>query len=145
MKCELVTLTGLKFSEDVYEVILPTTTGTIAVFPGHMPLVTLAVPGVISVRRTRTTADDAVEHFATNGGVIEIGNDYVRVLVDEADHADEIVETEAKQALERAKQLRAEAKDTVSLEHAQALIDRQAVRLKVAELRRHRHQRRPQQ
>lgn len=136
MKLELVTLTGLKFSEDVYEVVLPTSTGGIAVFPKHMPLVTLAVPGVISVRRTRTTADDQMEHFATNGGVIEIGNDFVRVLVDEADHADEIVEAETQKALERAKKLREDAKDKVSLEHAQTLVDRQAVRLKVAELRR---------
>ncbi len=57
MKLELVTLTGLKFQEDVYEVILPTATGTIAVFPKHMPLVSLAVPGVISVRRQRNTPE----------------------------------------------------------------------------------------
>ena len=136
MKLELVTLTGLKFSEDVYEVTAPTSTGIISIFPGHMPLVTLATVGVISVRRTRAVADDDREHFATNGGVIEIGNNYVRVLVDEADHADEIVESETKSALERAQKLRSEAKDKVSLEHAQALVDRHAVRLKVAELRR---------
>lgn len=138
MKLELVTLTGLKFSDDVYEVVLPTSTGTIAVFKNHMPLVTLATPGVISVRTTAGTTDDKMDHFATNGGVIEIGNDYVRVLVDEADHADEIVESEARNALERAQKLRDEAKDKVSLEHAQALVDRHAVRLKVAELRRRR-------
>lgn len=136
MKLELVTLTGLKFSDDVYEVVLPTSTGSIAVFPNHMPLVTLATPGVISVRRSAGAGDDKMDHFATNGGVIEVGNTYVRVLVDEADHADEIVESEAKNALERAQKLRDEAKDKVSLEHAQALVDRHAVRLKVAELRR---------
>jgi F-type H+-transporting ATPase subunit epsilon len=136
MKLELVTLTGLKFSDDVYEVVLPTSTGSIAVLPNHMPLVTLATPGVISVRRTRATADDDMEHFATNGGVVEVSNDFVRLLVDEADHADEIVESEAREALERAQQMKQEAKDTVSLERAQALVDRQAVRLKVAELRR---------
>lgn len=143
MKLELVTLNGLKLNEDVYEVVLPTGDGTVAVFPGHMPLVTLAVPGVISVRPKRTTPDDEMEHFATNGGVIEIGNDFVRVLVDEADHADEIVASEAEEALKRAKELKAEAKDQLSIEHAQSTIDRQAVRLKVAELRRHRRSRRP--
>jgi F-type H+-transporting ATPase subunit epsilon len=141
MKLELVTLNGLKLGEDVYEVVLPTSDGTVAVFPGHMPVVTLAVPGVISVRPQRTTPDDDMEHYATNGGVIEIGNDFVRVLVDEADHADEIVASEAEEALKHAQQLKAEAKDQVTLEHAQSLIDRQAVRLKVAELRRHRHKR----
>lgn len=141
MKLELVTLTGLKFAEDVYEVVLPTATGTIAVLPGHMPLVTLATSGVISVRKARATADDDMEHFATNGGVIEVGNDYVRVLVDEADHADEIVESEAQKALELAQKLRDEASDSVSLEKAQSMVDRHAVRLKVAELRRRRSRR----
>lgn len=141
MKLELVTLTGLKFEGDVYEVVLPTSTGTIAVFKNHMPLVTLATPGVISVRRTAGMGDDKMDHFATNGGVIEVGNDYVRVLVDEADHADEIVESEARTALERAQKLKGDAKDKVSLEHAQALVDRHAVRLKVAELRRRHHTR----
>jgi F-type H+-transporting ATPase subunit epsilon len=139
MKCELVTLAGLKLDEDVYEVVLPTSDGTIAVFANHMPLVTLAAPGVISVRKKSSTPDDQMDHYATNGGVIEIGNSLVRVLVDEADHADEIVESEAKSALERAQAMKAEAKDELSLEHAQALIDRQAVRLKVAELRRRHH------
>ncbi len=60
----------------------------------------------------------------------------VRVLVDEADRGDEIVEAESRQALERAHKLREQASDKVSLEHAQALVDRHAVRLKVAELRR---------
>lgn len=140
MKLELVTLTGLKFQEDVYEVVLPTSTGEIAVFPNHMPLVTLAMPGVISVRRKPTEADADMDHFATNGGVIEIGNDFVRVLVDEADRGDEIVESEARAALERAQKMKDDAGDGVSLEKAQALVDRHAVRLKVAELRR-RHRR----
>lgn len=140
MKLELVTLTGLKFQEDVYEVVLPTSTGAIAVFPNHMPLVTLATPGVISVRRKAGAADADMDHFATNGGVIEIGNDFVRVLVDEADHGDEIVESEARAALERAQKMKDEAGDSVSLEKAQSMVDRQAVRLKVAELRR-RHRR----
>jgi len=139
MKLELVTLNGLKFADDVYEVVLPTSTGTVAVFPGHMPLVSIAVPGVISVRKTRATKDDDMDHYATNGGVIEIGNEYVRVLVDEADHADDIVASEAQKALEHAQKLKAEASDSVSLEKAQSLVDRQAVRLKVAELRRRRH------
>ena len=140
MKLELVTLTGLKFQEDVYEVVLPTSTGEIAVFPNHMPLVTLAMPGVISVRRKPTEADADMDHFATNGGVIEIGNDFVRVLVDEADRGDELVESEARAGLEREQKMKDDADDGVSLVKAQAVVDRHAVRLKVAELRR-RHRR----
>jgi F-type H+-transporting ATPase subunit epsilon len=132
----LVTLDGTKFGEDVHEVILPTPQGYIAVFENHAPLVSLASPGIISVRRKENHADDMMEHFATNGGVIEVEGNTIRILADEADAADEINETEVQKALERAKELRANAKDQVSLHHAQQLMDRSAVRLKVAGLRR---------
>jgi len=138
---ELVTLDGTKFGQEVYEVQLPTTEGYIGVFPNHAPLVAVAVPGIISIRHKASDPDDLMDHFATNGGVIEILDDKVRVLVDEADKADEINEAEMQRALERAHKLKAEAKDQVSLDHAQSLIDRTAVRLKVSELKRKRKSR----
>ncbi len=136
IKFELVTLDGTKFREEVHEVILPTADGYIAVFSQHAPLVSLAVPGVISIRRKPNHPDDMLEHFASHGGVIEVLDDTVKMLVDEADSAEEINETEIRKALERAQKLRSEAKDKVSLDHAQQMIDRSAVRLKVADLRR---------
>ncbi len=137
IRFELVTLDGTKFGEDVHEVVLPTPDGYIAVFLEHMPLVTLASPGVISIRRRAGDPDSRLEYYATNGGVIEIGNNRVRVLVDEADHENEINEQEARKAFENAQRLHRESRDRMSLEHAQSLVDRQASRLKVAELRRH--------
>lgn len=136
MRLQLVTLTGTKFDEDVYEVILPTLDGQIGVLPGHMPLVSVATSGVIEVRRDAKDPDSARETFATSGGVIEVEGDKLRVLVDEADNADEINEAEAEAAHQRALQMKKEAKDEVSLEKAQALLDRSAVRLQVAQVRR---------
>lgn len=135
---ELVTLDGTKFSEEVYDIILPTPQGYIGIFPHHIPLVSLASPGIISVRRNQRDRDDQREYFATNGGAIEILDNVVRVLVDEADHEDEINEKEAQQAFEKAQALRATAKDRLSLEQAQSSVDREATRLKVADLRRRR-------
>lgn len=138
---ELVTLDGVKFAQEVYEVILPTPDGYIAVLPHHSPIVSIAVPGIISIRHKQGEYDELMERFATNGGVIEVVNNKVRVLADEADHEDEINEAEAQKAFDRAQELRSKAKDQVSLDHAQSLIDRQSVRLKVAELKRHRRSR----
>jgi len=137
---QLISLAGVKFDEDIYEVLLPTLEGTIGVLPGHMPLIAAATNGVISVRRNMRDPDFLMEHFATNGGVIEVANDTLKVLVDEADHAEEINEAEAKAAHERALKLKAEATDEVSLERAQALVDRTSVRLQVAGLKRRSHQ-----
>jgi len=138
MKLELITLLGIKVDQDVYEVILPTAAGEISVFPSHEPLVTVAVPGVIAVRYNKTDTNDQLDYFAISGGVIEISQTNVRVLVDEADHGDDIIEAESKAALERAIEMRDNATNQVELEKAHQLVDRHAVRLKVADLRRRR-------
>ncbi len=137
---QLISLDGVKFSEEVYEIILPTMDGEIGVLPGHMPLVSVAQRGVISVRRNSNEPDDMMMHFAISGGAIEVSDNTLQVLVDEADASDEISEEEAREAHERALKLKAEAKDQVSLDQAQALIDRSAVRLQVASLK-HRRRR----
>jgi F-type H+-transporting ATPase subunit epsilon len=137
---QLVSLSGKKFDEDVYEVILPTLDGEIGVLQDHMPLVSVATTGAIAVRRNAKDSDAQREYFATNGGAIEVADNTLRVLVDEADHAEELNEAEAQKALERANKMKAEAKDQVSLEHAQTMVDRHTVRLHVAGLKR-RHQR----
>jgi len=138
---QLVSLSGTKFDDDAYEIVLPTLDGEIGVLQDHMPLVSVATTGVIAVRRDARDSDAARDFFAISGGVVEVSHNSLRVLVDEADHADDINEAEAEAAMERAKQLKAEASDEVSLEHAQALVDRHAVRLQVAGLKR-RHQKR---
>jgi F-type H+-transporting ATPase subunit epsilon len=138
---QLVSLTGTQFDDDVYEVVLPTLDGEIGVLAHHMPLVSVADYGVIAVRKQPRDSDREREYFACSGGAIEVSDNTLRVLVDEADHADDISEAEAQAAHERAQKMLAEAKDQVSLEHAQALVDRSSSRLHVAGLKR-RHQRR---
>ncbi|HEU5187749.1 MAG TPA: ATP synthase F1 subunit epsilon [Candidatus Saccharimonadales bacterium] len=139
MKLQLVTLDGVKFDQDVYEVIAPTATGHIAVFDNHEPLVNVAVAGVLTVVHEAGDPEEKRDHFAIEGGIIEINQHSVRILVDDAAHSSEIIEGEAREALERAYTFRDQSKDKLSLEHAQVLIDRESTRLKVAELRRHRH------
>lgn len=133
---ELITITGVKLKETVYEVKLPTPQGQIAVFKNHAPLVTLASTGVITVRMKDNTPDDLQDNYAIDSGLIEIANDTVRVLVDEAEKDSEVSAKEAEEALQQAKKLRADAKDQVSLDKAQALVDRQATRLQIANLKR---------
>lgn len=135
---QLVTLTGKKFDEEVYEVVLPTLDGEIGVLDHHMPLISVATNGVISIRKTSKVPDSQMEHYATYGGVIEVADNTLRVLVDEADNSDEINEAEVEKALRLAEKMKSEAKDQSSLEHAQTLVDRQYVRLRVAGLRRQR-------
>lgn len=134
MRFELVTLMGIKLDQDIYQATIDTADGEISVYPDHEPLVTIAAPGVISVRTHKDRDDE--EFFAISGGVVEISGARIRVLVDEAEHGDDIVEAESQAALERALRLRDEAQDQIELEKAHQLIDRHQVRLRVADLRR---------
>lgn len=138
MHLQMITLQGVRVDQDIYELIAPTSSGEIAIFPGHEPLVTLAVPGALAVRQQKGDPDTKLEYFAISGGIIEISQTAIRVLVDEADHGDDIVEAESQAALERALKLRDEAADQIDLDKAHQLIDRHQVRLRVADLRRRR-------
>ena len=141
MHLQLITLTGVSLDQDIYELMAPTTAGDIAVFPGHEPLVTMAAPGALAVRVNKEDKDDKLHYFAISGGIIDITPNHIRVLVDEADAGEDITEAESKAALDRALKLRDNAKSQVDIEKAAQLIDRQRVRLRVAELqRRHRRQ-----
>ena len=139
MKFELITLSGVKLDQEIYSATIPTIDGEISVFPSHEPLVTMAKNGVIAV--TSKKDGDEVEYFAISGGVVEITHERIRVLVDEADHGEDIIEAETKAALDRAIKLRDETDDQVEREKAHQLIDRHLVRLKVADLQRRKRQR----
>lgn len=138
---ELVTLEGVLHSSECYEVILPTEQGQIAIFPNHAPLVATAVAGVVSVRKRASDKDEDMLHFAVDSGVVEINDKRVRLLAEEAESADSIDQMQAQAALHRARELQAQARDRVSLADATALIERQAARLKVAELKRRKQNR----
>lgn len=138
---ELVTPEGPKFSESVWEVIIPTYEGQIAVLPHHTSLVATVVPGVLSVRRRSDDADDALEHIACAGGVAVIDDKRVRILADVAEHAHDIDELRAKEALTQAQALKKTAADQVTAADAAGVIELNLARLKVAGLRRRRRTR----
>ncbi len=136
MHFELLTLTGAKFQGEVTQVSLTTVDGQIGILPHHEELTAIAVPGPVRVRERG--GKESV--FATFGGLLEIDPDgTTRLLADEAEHADELVQAEIEKALEMAEQLKAAAKDKHELARAQQLVDRQTVRLGVAKLRRRPH------
>jgi F-type H+-transporting ATPase subunit epsilon len=133
----LVAQTGVKFDDQVYEVVLPTVDGQIAVLNDHMPIVTVIDAGVLMIRRDSKDPDSKLELYATYGGVIDVKDNQLEVLVDEADHADSLDQAEAELAYDKAVALKNQAKDAISLNHAQSLLDRSQVRLQVINLRKH--------
>lgn len=132
---QLITLSGRHIDQDIYELVVPTTAGEIAINEGHAPLLGAVAPGVlrISYRKDANEADQ--ERFGVYTGTIEVLNGQIKLLVDEVDTPESVVTSEAEAALKRAQELKAKAKDAVSIAEAQTMMDRQAVRLKLADLK----------
>jgi F-type H+-transporting ATPase subunit epsilon len=135
LEFELLTLAGVKYKGEAREVHVRTATGEMGILPHHENLTTIVMPGPVTI-----TTKTGVEHVASFGGILQIVDNHVRLLADEAEHADELIHEEIEAALEYAKTLQANAKTKFEMHHAQTLVDRHAVRLQVAGMRR-RHKR----
>lgn len=136
LQLKLVTLLGEKYNEPIYEVTLPSKLGPVTIFPGHEPLVTLLNPGAMTIRRHKDDPDMKLEFLALSGGIARITQGEVVILTNEAESDSEIAEKEAKEAYERAVAAANAVTDYIELEEAKRLVQHQAARLKVAELRR---------
>lgn len=136
----LITPEKTAINESIYEAILPTTTGQIAVLPGHIPLVTLLSPGVISIRHRKEDSDQELSHLATSGGFVEVTAGQIKVMADTADRADDLDELKIEEAKQQAIRQRDEAKDEVAYADAVGRLELELARLRVVNLKR-RHRR----
>jgi F-type H+-transporting ATPase subunit epsilon len=139
MQFELLTLTGTKFSGEALQVDLATEEGELGVLPFHENLTAIAKAGPVSI----SMKNGDKEIYAIFGGLLDVTDNRVRLLADEAEHAQDLVESQIEAALKHAEQLKSAARDKVELARAQELIDRQVVRLGVAKMRRHQGSPRP--
>jgi F-type H+-transporting ATPase subunit epsilon len=95
---EIATPERLLASEQAVRAQIPAQTGYIGVLPGHAPL--LACLGIGAL--TYTTPEDHRYAIAIKSGFLEILDNHVRVLTDEAEKGQEIDLTEAEKALKKA-------------------------------------------
>jgi F-type H+-transporting ATPase subunit epsilon len=130
---QLITLSGRHIDEEVHELRVPTTAGEIAINGGHAPLLGAVAPGVLTIFKKRGATAQDIEELGVYSGTVEVLNNTIRLLVDEIDTPEDVVEHEAEVAFRRAQELKEKAGDAVSLADAQSMMDRQAVRLKLAD------------
>ena len=100
LRLEIVTPQAVVFSEDVDMVTFPGSEGQMGVYPQHVPLITMLVPGEIIVNR------NGVETFLAVGeGLVEVTAKKVAIVTDMAIPSERIDEAMAEEA-----RLRAEAR-----------------------------------
>ena len=139
MQLQIITLSGVFLDKEIFEVDVPTTAGEIAINAGHAPLAGAIKPGLLTIKHTKSDPSSKWDLIAVYEGTVEVLRNIVTVLVDDVDTLEEVSEAEAEKALSRAKEITAKAGDAVSLAEAQSMIDRSAVRLQLASLKRHKN------
>jgi F-type H+-transporting ATPase subunit epsilon len=132
-RLEIVTAERILFEGDVDVVVAPGSEGELGVLPHHAAIMTTLSPGEL---RYRTDGEE--NYYVVHGGFMEVRGDLVVVLADAAEHVNEIDETRAEEASERAQQRIAARGEDIDLERALASLRRAQVRLLITRRRRSR-------
>ena len=101
---EIVTPDAKVFSEEVDQVIVPTSNGKIGVLPHHVPVIDKLVAGDLKVIK-----DGQTEYLAVGSGFVEVYSEKVSVLTDEAIQIGDRDESDIEDAVKRAQQALEEA------------------------------------
>ena len=131
MKLEIVTAERVVYSDEVEVVVAPGIEGELGILPHHASLLTVLQPGEL-----RVVKDGQEEIMAVSGGFLEVLGNTVTVLADTAEHAEEINEERAQEAVRHAQERLAAHPSDLDLEQAIKALQRAQVRVNVAHRRR---------
>lgn len=129
MSLQLTVVTPEKqlLSEEVDEIIVPTTNGELTILPEHAALLAQLTPGELTIKK-----GSKADHLVVVGGFMEVGKNMVTILADYAIHGKDISEAAAQQAKDRAEKAMKEKKSDVDFATAEAEFRRAILELRVA-------------
>ncbi len=126
---EVITPSKSAYNAEVVSVTVPGSKGNFQVLFNHAPILSSLEIGKIKI--VEQNNDEKI--FATGGGMIEVLNNRVLILVESFESADEIDVERAERALERAKERLAHKNDpNIDVARAEAALKRALNRLKIA-------------
>ena len=134
MQLDIVTAEGVTYSDQVSVVVAPGVEGELGILPNHTQLLTILQPG--ELRIVKDGEDDTL--IALGGGFLEVMKNRVVILADTAERADDIDESRAEDAVNRAREQLDNRTADMDLERALASLRRSQTRLKVVRRRRER-------
>jgi F-type H+-transporting ATPase subunit epsilon len=103
IQCDIVSQDRMVYSGEAEMVILPGSEGVMGILPIHSPVLTTFNFGIITV----VTKSDR-NYFTVAGGIAEVQPNLITVLADAAENVDELDESRAEMAKERAEKLLSE-------------------------------------
>jgi F-type H+-transporting ATPase subunit epsilon len=131
MLLEIITAENQVYGDDVDLIVAPGIDGQLGILPHHAPLMTMLQPGEILVRK-----DGEDTYLAVTGGFMEVISNKVTILADACERSEEIDESRAQAAVERARERLASQTSDMQLERALGSMRRAQVRLNVVRRRR---------
>ncbi len=95
------------FSGEAEFVVLPGEAGELGIYPRHTPLITRIKPGAVRIQKP----GGEEEFVFVAGGILEVQPKVITVLADTAIRGHDLDEAKATEAIKRAEEARAKAKD----------------------------------
>ncbi|MFP3920745.1 MAG: F0F1 ATP synthase subunit epsilon [Dichotomicrobium sp.] len=117
---DLVSPEQVLVSEDVPEVIVPSTEGDFGMLPDHAPIMASLRPGALTVRDQK---GNEAKYFV-RGGIAEGGPEHLTILAQRAMPLEDLDREQIAQEIEWAKEDLEDAKDEVTRAQAQENLDR---------------------
>jgi F-type H+-transporting ATPase subunit epsilon len=116
IRVDIVSAEGAIWSGEAKMVFAPARLGEIGIAPRHAPLLTDLRPGAVRVE----VEGGEEKFFYVTGGVLEVQPHLVTVLADSALHAEQLDESSALAARERAREVLEGRHGSIDLDQAQA-------------------------
>ena len=130
-KLEIVTPYKVLFNGDVVSFTAPGVLGGFQVLYNHAPM--LAQVGVGEVKLKEPNGSEVI--FATSGGFVDVLDNFVTLLAETAERADEIDKQRAEISRDEAKQKLTEKLSELEYEQTKLSLDKALNRIRVAEKR----------
>jgi F-type H+-transporting ATPase subunit epsilon len=124
----IVSAEGEIFTGQADMVFAPAKAGEIGIAPRHAPLITTLKPGSVRVQ-----TGEGEKLFYVTGGILEVQPYLVTVLADSALHAEQLDESEALAARDRARELLQGKGEGIDLAAAQAALVEAEARYRAAQ------------
>lgn len=129
-KLSIVTPDREFFNEEAEMVEFNTTEGEIGVYAGHAPLTVIVKPGILTV-----TQGETVRNAALHAGFVQILPDEITILAETIEWPEEIDQTRAEAAKQRAEERLARRDQNVDLDRAQVALMRAVTRINAVGLK----------
>lgn len=126
LKVKIITPRGLYNEIEASKIHCTTTEGECALLPNHMPLV-----ATLKISHLYLSTPTEEKRYAISGGLLQLNDNEVRILVDTIEGENEVDIMRAQRAIERAKKRLDRLDSNTSIKRAEVALEKAINRIKL--------------